>query len=140
MELKEWREYVEEEKKELLIHWFQNYGRLTCSNEEFEEFKRLIEMDADLMFDVAVGAFSNGRGTQAFLVGMRSNTLASFLNSILEMRCRAGYKDWFNKIGSDLLSNLIRTINNLELIERVFFDADLEKQTKNIVNMKVGKF
>ena len=139
MEVKKWVDYSKDEKMELLVHWFQSYGRLFYSVNEFQEFVRLVDMDADLMMDVAVGSFSNKSGFQAILVGLRTNSLAAFLNSILAMRNRPGYEEWFRRNSQKFLTEIVRTYNNPEFLERVFYDADLERQTRSIVDSKCGR-
>ncbi len=140
MDLKKWREYSAEEKHVLLQHWFLYYGRLFYTEAEYVEFERLIEMDSDLMFDVACSAFMVGCGAQAFIVAMRTNGLAYFLNSVLTQRSRPEYPNWFERASSNLLCALVRTYNAPQCAERVFVDSDLERQTQKIIALHMGRF
>ena len=47
MELKKYDEYTDREKKELLFHWWQYYGKTVCSLGVMRCFIQMVDNDVD---------------------------------------------------------------------------------------------
>lgn len=82
MELKEFRQYTQQEQKQLLIHWFHYYGKLICTLDEFKKFTAMIDEDSNQVMMMAVIGFMNGLTSQPILEAMRAGKLEELKSAL----------------------------------------------------------
>ena len=82
MEIKDWKEYENEEKTELLIHWWNRFGEKTNDVDEILLFNKLIVTKPDEMYDLAVASYIMGISNQWLLQAMRGNFVEQLLDSL----------------------------------------------------------
>ena len=84
MELKDWKEYTQEEKEKLLVHWLYNYSSQLVNQDEIIEFYGLLADDIDKMKDFAVSCFVMGVSNEYLKKAMQGNFVGMLLDSIPE--------------------------------------------------------
>ena len=82
MEFKKFNEYSQNEKEELLMHWFHYYGKILVTVEEIEKFYELVKSDSNLIKDAAMVAYVLGESSQGIINAMRTNNLDNYFEDI----------------------------------------------------------
>ena len=67
MELKKYDEYSDEEKRELLFHWWHYYGKTVCSLRVMRQFTQMVYDNVDEMFKIGLFSFVNGKNGKDFI-------------------------------------------------------------------------
>lgn len=112
MEKKSFALYTEEEREQLLMHWWFYYGKSIVSLEEVEQFRKLVREDSMLMKDAAMVAYSIGISTELLIMSMRSGTLAEHLEAVKETTSSDEYKMIESFLESEFLNEIVTTYNN----------------------------
>lgn len=112
MEKKSFALYTEEEREQLLMHWWCYYGKSIVSLAEVEQFRKLLRKDSMLIKDVAMLSYSIGISTELLIMAMRSGTLAEYLETVKEVTSSDEYKMIESFLESEFLNEIVTTYNN----------------------------
>ena len=82
IEIKDWKEYTDEEKKELLNHWWHYYGKIIYTFDEWELFNELVDKNSNKMMELAVAGFIYGVTSQPLITAMRKNQVDELLATL----------------------------------------------------------
>ena len=74
MKVKKINEYSNEELKELLSYWFNNFQKKVYTLEELEKFKSMVDKNPRSVLNTAVILYNNGDGATPVLDGIRGDT------------------------------------------------------------------
>lgn len=115
MRLKNYNEYSLEEKKILLLFWWNHFGKIPFTPEELEIFKKLVDtIPEDVMF-LAVNAFSLNIANEAIITYMRSKRLSSLIDSIpREEFQKESFKKFYATAKESFIEILVITYNAYE--------------------------
>ena len=138
IEIKEWKEYTDEEKKELLNHWWHYYGKVVYTFDEWEKFNELVDKNSNKMMELAVAGFIYGITSQPLIAAMRKNQVDELLatlpnlNEIEDEEFIENYKEAKNLLISQLVGSYNQPepdipMNNEEVIEQVKEIVKLKK-------------
>lgn len=64
MELKKWDQYSDQEKYELLFHWWFYYGKMIITEEENREFQELARCFPNQIMNFATLSYIVGKSSQ----------------------------------------------------------------------------
>lgn len=114
MEIKKFCEYSEEEREELLMHWWHYYGKVMYTFAELEEFRKLVKENSMLMKDVALTSYLLGYSSQGLIKAMRTNDLDNYLVGIKAFTKSAEYKQVEDELEQIFLAEVVGTYNRPE--------------------------
>lgn len=107
MEKKEFKNYTQEEKDQLLLHWWRYYGKEIYTLAEEEQLIDLIKEDPESVLQTAVLSFIDDKGTKPLLMAIRKNKVKSLKQEVQ------------TKLESPLIKSQIKDIENIFLEEIV---------------------
>ncbi|MBE6159119.1 MAG: hypothetical protein E7159_04780 [Firmicutes bacterium] len=113
MQLKKWRNYTKEEKKEILFHWWHYYGKLPYTIEELNYFNDLLDKDVDKMFICALCSDIEGYSSQMLIRYMRQDKVQEYLNTMPRFESVAE-QSILERLSDVYLQELVGTLNNPE--------------------------
>ena len=79
-----WNNYTNEQKEEMLNHIFYYYNHAIITWQEFEDFKTLIDKNADKVFYGLVGLFGSENSAPTVLVSLMRNKAIEQLFSVYD--------------------------------------------------------
>lgn len=82
MELKKYNEYSDEEKRELLFHWWHYYGKTVCSLGVMRRFTQMVYDDVDEMFKIGLFSFMNGNNGKDFIEAIKSGRVYEYRDMV----------------------------------------------------------
>ena len=138
IEIKEWKEYTDEEKKELLNHWWHYYGKVLYTFDEWEQFNELIDKNSNKIMELAVAGFICNITTQPLIAAMRKNQvdeLLSTLPNLNEIKDEK-FKEEYEKIKNIVIRHLVGSYNQPQPNIPID-DEDLIEQAKKIVKKDI---
>ncbi len=124
------REFDEEEQKDLLRYWLASYSSLLLSDNDLDLFNELLKKDVQGVFDVAVMCFSIGNSNDVFVWNMREGLGLSFAKSAQINRRGLERNDVSEGLEGMLLESLVVGKHNYPFISGMSAD----EINKNIVS------
>lgn len=82
MELKKYDEYSDEEKRELLFHWWHYYGKTVCSLGVMRRFTQMVYDDVDEMFKIGLFSFVVGNNGKDFIEAIKSGRVYEYRDMV----------------------------------------------------------
>lgn len=73
MKLKKWDEYTQEEKQDLLIHYFYYYGKTFITLEEYDKYISIVKENPDCILNYALIALAKEEGPTPLVYAIRNN-------------------------------------------------------------------
>lgn len=111
MKVKKINEYSNEELKELLSYWFNNFQKKVYSLEELEKFKSMVDRNPRSVLNTAIILYNNGDGATPVLDGIRGDT----------KRIEEAIDKWKKlnpsqmlKITNEFIKEMVESYNNTE--------------------------
>lgn len=134
---KSWDCYTEEEKVDLLNHWWFYFGKMMFTMQEYSKFLKLIESTPDTVWDIAILSFSQNMTTQPLISAMRQNELAKLIISSCAVvkKIKALSPEGWSSLEDCLLDNLVPTYNDPEP-SIPFTDEEKRRQLESITGVK----
>lgn len=114
MEKKDLELYTEEERQELLRHWWSYYGKMLITLEENDQFLKLVEKDSKMMMDAALVSYAGGVSSQFLILAMRNGALDSYLKMVSEIANSDTYKSDRKMIEASFIDLIVDSYNNPE--------------------------
>ncbi len=114
MKLKKWNQYSDQEKYELLFHWWFYYGKMVITQEENEAFQELAKRFPDQIMNFATLSYVQGKSSQPLIQMMRENQLENVLSVATMSMENFQQNATFCRAREGLLSNLVQTYNHPE--------------------------
>lgn len=140
MKKKELSEYTQEEKEELLVHWWHYYGKDLYSLGELEKFQELVRKDSDFVFSFASICFADEKGPKPFLDAIRNNKIKQLQQYVSSYE--DSLKDTMPLIKEFFLKEILDTYNHKEsdipmeedYIKRQLEDMNKRQEAEKILN------
>ena len=117
MELKKYEEYTEEEKIELLNHWFIYYGKVLFTLEELDVVQALIKKNPDRIFDYIMTGYIVGDDISptVLLSAIENGNVKTFLDTIPHKKnLNKKTQESYDHVLNYLLSKFVESYNNPE--------------------------
>lgn len=111
MEIKAYKDYTDEEKKILLGHWFNYYGKKIYTSEELHNFTVATEEYPGLLFEIAAMLYYNEVGSTPLLDAMRGNK--SELVTLF-MKAKETTDEEKEQFRNGFINEVVNTYNNPE--------------------------
>ena len=137
IEIKDWKEYTDEEKKELLNHWWHYYGKIIYTFDEWELFNELVDKNSNKMMELAVAGFIYGVTSQPLITAMRKNQvdeLLATLPNLNEIEDKEFIEN-YERAKNLLILQLVGSYNQPEP-DIPMNDEDVIGQVKEIIKLK----
>lgn len=133
MEVKNWNEYTNDQKKTLVKHWWHYYGKMVITFAELQRFHELVEKDVDTIFRFAVDSFIIGQSSQQLIVAMRFNEENQLLEKVTIIdELNDKEKEEYELATKAFVEMLIDSYNNPE--PDVSMDNETLKQQISYIN------
>ena len=139
MEFKKFNEYSQNEKEELLMHWFHYYGKILVTVEEIEKFYELVKSDSNLIKDAAMVAYVLGESSQGIINAMRTNNLDNYFEDIKSYVTSARYRTIAEEAEDMFFEQVVDTYNNPEPSVKMSEEQFMESLNA-IVGMDCGAY
>ena len=132
MELKNWNEYTDLEKKRILYHAFCYYGKSIFTLQEYEDYMTLISKSADDVLTVYIATYCcNKSGQRTILKAMREeNTDELFIAS--HEYLERFTEQQVEEIKNHFINECVHTINTPEAPVKMS-NEELKKQIKELL-------
>ena len=114
MEKKEFKNYTQEEKEQLLLHWWRYYGKEIYTLAEEEQLIDLINENPEIIFQTAVLSFINGKGTKPLLMAIRKNKTKGLKQEVQTKMENPLLKSQIKDIEQIFLEEIVTTYNQPE--------------------------
>lgn len=134
IEIKNWNDYSFEEKNKLLQHWWHYYGKMMYTLQEWEEFNKLVEKDADRMFIFAIGSYIMGTSSQPLICAMRQRNVDEVIASLPEKKELEDNEMYF-KIENSLISQLVKSYNDPQPVVPMK-NEDIKEQMEDLLKRR----
>ena len=113
MKLKKWEEYTEEEKYDLLIHYFYYYGKTFISLEEYEKYITIAKTNPDTILNYALIAFAKEEGPTMLVYAIRNNKQDELLDACTKAINKID-KNLYETIKDTFINQIVTTYNHPE--------------------------
>lgn len=115
MEIKRFDDYTIEEQDRLFKHYWDMYADgVNATEDEFEVYRNLIELDRDLVKDSLVIAFTVDGGIERMIDSIRSRTVHEYLESMRLILLKNDYKKIHGVMEEKLISRLVDSYNRCD--------------------------
>lgn len=113
MEIKQWKEYSESEKKELLYFWWRQSLNIFILDTTYadEQFEHIVEMDVDLVFATVVMLYFGRFNSKALFDIIMGGNLCQVLNKTLVYRTSFSEGNRFDEMSAEVLGFLVDEYN-----------------------------
>ena len=139
MEVKEYSQYTQEEKEEILMHWFHYYGKECYLVEELEQFQMLVKEHNNEVFILAVLSYIHGDATHSILEALRQNKLDQLFQMISDhtgsMNSNKGYAAMFHHAMHQFIEEVVESYNHPKA-DVPFREEELKKQVQKIQTLQ----
>ena len=114
MQIKEWNAYTQEEKFQLLNHWFHYYGKSIYTLEELEKFQKLIEKNNTKIFEMAIISYINREGPSFLLKTIRKNRTEEILEQFHQKskEIESKYPEEYEEMVKAFIKEVVGTYNH----------------------------
>ena len=92
MEIKKYNEYSDDEKSELLFHWWHYYGKTVCSLGVMRRFTQMVYDDVDKMFDIGLFSFVKGDNGKGFINAIKCGSVDEYCDMVKRVSTNEEYK------------------------------------------------
>lgn len=114
MKLKKWEEYTDEEKEDLLIHYFYYYGKTFINLDEYEKYIELAKTNFDSILNYALIAFTKNEGPTPLVYAIRKGKQEELLNLCTKAIKEIKDKNLVETITDTFINLLVTTYNHPE--------------------------
>lgn len=110
MRLKKWADYNEEEKTNLLLHYWNYYGNTINTMEEFYRYIDLVKSNSKQIFDFIIYCIDNKKNAQELMIyAMRSDNIERLISAFKKYET-----DNYQEKSEELIFRLVSSYNNPE--------------------------
>lgn len=114
MEIKNFDEYTKEEQSQLMLHWWQHYGKIPFTAEELNKFSEYVDNDPKLIWEVAIVSVIRGESSQSLISAMRNGNIEEYFDLIKVIIQTNKYKRLAENFENIFIGMLVESYNNPE--------------------------
>lgn len=99
--------YTSDERKELLLHWWNHCGMREDTTSEFEEFKEILDSDLDFAWNMMLVASSLEESNHRFVMAIRDENLDIYKKFVDRVTSSVEWKKIKNNVEELLVNKFV---------------------------------